>query len=567
MKTAMKRLLSFVLVAMMLVSVLPFQASAATDAYVRARVNGELVQPALGTIAVTEDMTDDQIKDLAKEMAEDALYVDFGEITIDRNGGLNVYVNCKAGMKFYVSAWAGDKQTTIGNFVDAIDTDAATLEATAKAMAEEKGIKNITKVDLAISDNGNIYVRYEAEEKPEEPKPEKETWTVKVVVDGKEKATGSVEVEAGTAVNKDTDAVKAIYNEAVKGLDVKSVSWSTEGKTITATVTLEEEEYTITFRYCGEYECKYCTTALSKNCDNIKEKTVTTVNQELTKSMIPSDITERYGYILEDWVNAADKNDDTPAGVYTGDATFDAVYEKSTSNTHRVTVYGVIYRNGETTVLSTPLAVTYASNKANLLSVLNNQKNEIQDTLKDMGKTAANGYAWNGNTFYDDEDLESKDVVDSADQVKKDGAYYVKVEYKGNDKVQLYIHTSKTMTIKDTITLKTYTPGESITKSAIKSAVKKAGWSYSNIKTYGLQEWEKVVEEESSAAADEITSFTVEHGETEIHVYLYGASSSGSVNNSDNPKTGDTILMAVTAMGLSATALAAVYFFMKKRAI
>ena len=41
----------------------------------------------------------------------------------------------------------------------------------------------------------------------------------------------------------------------------------------------------------------------------------------------------------------------------------------------------------------------------------------------------------------------------------------------------------------------------------------------------------------------------------------------GYVHLNSNPKTGDTIYMAVTVMGLSAASLAAVYYISKKRAV
>ncbi len=539
MKTAMKRLLSFVLVAMMLVSVLPFQASAVASPYVDvyAQIEGQSGH-------VVEKKNEQRMM----PMSGDELY--------------NYYDDIKAaGELVSVNVWWLDET------------------AEEDRIAEGKMGDNLDPTEVIVSGGMGVKFNLKAKETkpPETPvQPTTEDWRFVVTINDTKKVDCAKKLTAGATEAQVKEAMElevteALKNETVAGKDIeKNIVVDTTNKTATATVTIKDKpkpEYTITFRYCSEYKCGDCTTALSDNCDNIKTKTVTTVNQELTKSMIPTDITERYGYTFVNWVNAADKNDDTPAGIYTGDATFNAVYQKGASNTHRITVYGVIYRNGETTVLSTPLAETYASNEANLLSVLNNQKEDIQKALKDMGKTASNGYEWNGNTFYNDDDLESKDVVDSADEVTKEGKYYVKVKYNGNDKVQLYVHTSKTMTIKDTITLKTYTPGETITKSKIKTAVKNAGWSYSNIKTYTLEDWEIVVKKESSAAADETPSFEVVEGETEIHVYLYNASSSGSTNKSDNPKTGDTILMAVTVMGLSATALAAAYVFMKKRAI
>ena len=56
----------------------------------------------------------------------------------------------------------------------------------------------------------------------------------------------------------------------------------------------------------------------------------------------------------------------------------------------------------------------------------------------------------------------------------------------------------------------------------------------------------------------------------EVHLYItidnYTTKSSSSSNaDSSNPKTGDSIYTAVAVMGLSVTALAAVYFINKKR--
>ena len=59
-------------------------------------------------------------------------------------------------------------------------------------------------------------------------------------------------------------------------------------------------------------------------------------------------------------------------------------------------------------------------------------------------------------------------------------------------------------------------------------------------------------------------------GYVHLNVWIdnYKAKSSSSSNaDSSNPKTGDTIFMAVTVMGLSAASLAAVYYISKKRAV
>lgn len=59
-------------------------------------------------------------------------------------------------------------------------------------------------------------------------------------------------------------------------------------------------------------------------------------------------------------------------------------------------------------------------------------------------------------------------------------------------------------------------------------------------------------------------------GYVHLNVWIDNAkakSDSSSSSSSSNPKTGDTIYMAVTVMGLSAASLAAVYYISKKRAV
>lgn len=66
------------------------------------------------------------------------------------------------------------------------------------------------------------------------------------------------------------------------------------------------------------------------------------------------------------------------------------------------------------------------------------------------------------------------------------------------------------------------------------------------------------------------TSDLKEQNNVFVNVMITNAkakSSSSSSSSSSNPKTGDTIYMAVTVMGLSAASLAAVYYISKKRAV
>ena len=320
----------------------------------------------------------------------------------------------------------------------------------------------------------------------------------------------------------------------------------------------ENNEFTVTFKFCDEDNCDVC-----KEEGTCVTVTRTTVNHKLKTGDVPG-VPDRYGYSFDYWKNVSNGTKGLQ-DTYTSDVTYVAVYKKDAdSNLHKLKVFGITYNHGKTNILSEPLATIYVKDEADLLTALQAKATAIQGELNARGYTQANKYTWDGVTFYDDSDMDSDDKVATGTEVTGNGNYYIKVSYTGNNKVQLYIHTSKTLTIKDTVTLTTYAPGETISKSQISTAVKNDGWSYGTIRTYTQDSWEKIVDRDSSSAADETKSFKVVEGETEIHVYLTGASSSSS-NKSDNPKTGDTILMAVTVMGQSASALAAVYFISKKK--
>lgn len=447
MKTAMKRLLSFMLVAMMLVSVVPFQASADEDT----ETNTVSVRYIFNLNG--DDTIDDEVTSHAVELPENLT---------------RTFVKSKLGFveADYESYEIFYQNSTTGGWIVMPDTI---------VLSED--------TEVAI----NAYPKTEDPEEPEEP-----------------------------------------------------------------------EEYTVTFKYCDEDNCDVC-----KEEGTCVTVTRTTVNQKLKTGDVPG-VPDRYGYSFDYWKNTSNGTKGLQ-DTYTSDVTYVAVYKKDAdSNLHKLKVFGVTYNHGRTNILSEPLATIYVKDEADLLTALQAKATAIQDELNDRGYSQANKYTWDGVTFYDDSDMGSDDKVASGTEVTGNGNYYIKVSYTGNNKVQLYIHTSKTLTIKDTVTLTTYAPGETISKSQITTAVKNDGWSYGSIRTYTQDSWEKIVDRDSSSAADETKSFEVVEGETEIHVYLTSASTSSS-NKSDNPKTGDTILMAVTVLGLSAAALAAVYFVSKKK--
>lgn len=88
-------------------------------------------------------------------------------------------------------------------------------------------------------------------------------------------------------------------------------------------------------------------------------------------------------------------------------------------------------------------------------------------------------------------------------------------------------------------------------------------WSTSSTKT------DYIKDQNHTDRIEELDDLRSE-GYVHLNVWIDNAkakSDSSSSSSSSNPKTGDTIYMAVTVMGLSAASLAAVYYISKKRAV
>lgn len=555
----MKRLLSFVLVAMMLVSVVPFQASAAGDMLKIVFADGNVIDQEINDTNKDETCVAGFYKadgtsvegikkdDLRNQTVYQAGYpISFG-LTIKNVIGASAGQTATASVAV-PDAFDSDKAaTSLKSQLSTLVTDYATLYTDATVTAD------------AAAKTATVVLTAKAEE----------AWTIIVNKDGTTAHTTTANFRL--TPNGESEALKNAVKVVTDGIDQTNFNytvgnWSIDDTNKIASVNVTttakpvvKPEYKVTFRYCGEQNHTAC--AEEGTCASV---TRTTVDQKLPSIDVPV-VPDRYGYSFDYWKNTSNGTKGLQ-DTYTSDVTYTAVYKKDAdSNLHKLKVFGVTYNHGKTNILSTPLATIYVKDEADLLTALQAETTAIQAAIKKtLADRGYSGYVWDGVTFYDDSDMGSDDKVATGTEVTGNGNYYVKLNYTGNNKVQLYIHTSKTLSIKDTVTLTTYAVNDTISKSQITTAVKNDGWSFDTIRTYTQDSWEKIVDRNSSSAANETKSFEVVEGETEIHVYLTGASSSSS-NKSDNPKTGDSILMAVTVLGLSASALAAVYFISKKK--
>ncbi len=150
MKTAMKRLLSFVLVAMMRVSVLPFQASAAAkNVYVTVYEVGTENSESLGQHEVPEEFTDEDII----KIVEAAGYK--GTFGIRREGE-NVYVDYTPApptVTVYITVYENGTGKNLG----AHEVPAEFTDADITGIVEAKGYEG-TFVVRRDGDGENVYV-------------------------------------------------------------------------------------------------------------------------------------------------------------------------------------------------------------------------------------------------------------------------------------------------------------------------------------------------------------------------------------------------------------------------
>ena len=176
------------------------------------------------------------------------------------------------------------------------------------------------------------------------------------------------------------------------------------------------------------------------------------------------------------------------------------------------------------------------------------------------------GYQWEREIFYDYHDDGA--VVEADLKTNKDRSVYIKVtsldEIEAS--VMLYVHTAKEADVDRVIPMPGYTEGDYVTLAEAKEAVK-TKYSGSNISysdLYTADEWEDLLDGENPTGARSVK--VEDNGITKIHIIVKNAKSSSKAD-STNPKTGDSIMVAVATMTMSAAALVAVAELKKRKMI
>lgn len=198
--------------------------------------------------------------------------------------------------------------------------------------------------------------------------------------------------------------------------------------------------------------------------------------------------------------------------------------------------------------------------KDNILEWVSANKTDLENLIASKYP----GYGWSGHVYnyYGDQ------VTATTTLVTTNGEKNIYFNlYTNEEDILVYVHTSSSSSYDRLIEIDGFVAGESVSHSTVLSNVKKY-YSGSNLSMtmYSESGWNDYRNGKSNT---DTYSVNVVDGTTKIHVVLKNASSSSSssVADSSNPKTGDEIYMAVTAMAVSATALALCFFYNKKRAV
>ena len=240
---------------------------------------------------------------------------------------------------------------------------------------------------------------------------------------------------------------------------------------------------------------------------------------------------------------------------------FHAIYNKKSAMSE-LKIYVVRYVNGvrkEANFLFSDYFTT--SNDNQMYQYLWDNADDIRTAaIDELGA----GYTWNEKfyNYFTDEELTDANMKDNGNK-----SVYIRMNTKNSNEAQvlLYVHKGKTSTVHDILEMDGYNAGEKVYLNNVKDFLKDEGYKWSSISSlYTDEEYDDLMDGESPSGSNHIS--ITNNGTHVIHVILNGASQSNNADSS-NPKTGDSIMVAVTTMTLAAAALVAVVELKKRKMI
>ena len=283
----------------------------------------------------------------------------------------------------------------------------------------------------------------------------------------------------------------------------------------------------------------------------------------ITPPAVPANPKSGFSYWAEYENGTGDRINKDETLVYNSQtpSEFHAIYNKKSAMSE-LKIYAVRYVNGvrkEAHYLYSEYFTT--SNDNDMYKYLwDNDDDIFTAAVNEIGS----GYTWNEKfyNYYTDEELTDANLKDNGDK-----SVYIKMNTKNSNEAQvlLYVHKSKSSTVNDILEMDGYNAGEWVKIADVKEFLKDEGYKWSSISSlYTDEEWDDLMDGESPSGSNGIE--ITDNGTHKIHVILKGASQSNNADSS-NPKTGDSIMVAVTTMTLAAAALVAVVELKKRKMI
>ena len=251
--------------------------------------------------------------------------------------------------------------------------------------------------------------------------------------------------------------------------------------------------------------------------------------------------------------------------------TYYAYYVESTDdNVSTLSVYAKFFIGGVQQGNTEFLYEQEFKDGDSMLKWLNN--NESTTSKYIFSKVSAEDYEWNPRYYFNysgTEPLTEQNLI-------ADGNKSVVVKVYGKKSTQanvlLYVHqynsSSKKYETKNIYEMSGYTAGNTVTKSAADTLVKKhyTGKNMTITGLYSDTAWEQLLAGQNPTAANGIK--VSDNGTMKVHVIIKNATAgSSSTADKTNPKTGDMIFVPMMVMLASAAAVAFVYMGSKKRAV
>lgn len=238
---------------------------------------------------------------------------------------------------------------------------------------------------------------------------------------------------------------------------------------------------------------------------------------------------------------------------HTGKHSNESAFQNGSSE---VRVYVNLYTSDVKTETKHLYTYENVSSNAQVYAFIAEQTEHIKSLLP-------SGYTWGGNV-YDSENDDDAELMKGT--VGKGVTVHINA-YSAQDLVYIYVHNSRSFNNLRIVQLHGKKVGETITKAEVTKAVGKY-YNISSLAMYDEQAWEDYVD---GASVEAVASLEMTTDPYFIDVKISGTAKSGSSGSSytadsSNPKTGDAIFAPVAVLGLSASALAVLFFLNKKRA-